>query len=636
MPHFCSIGDEKDMSLRVPLTSVLAIAGFSIVLAIVLVQETSASAFPGTNGKIAFCTAGGIVVMNADGSDQTLLADTAPVYGCVPDWSPDGSKIVFQGVVNAGGNSVSQLFVINADGTGLTQLTTFGTANDGPYAPKWSPEGSQIVFHTENGEQIYVMNADGSGITQLTHANSDTDPDGLGYRDPNWSPDGRWIVFQRIYNTLDGLRCDLWTMNPTGGERRQLTAGAGGPGFCYPDEFPTWSPDGTKIAFTRGGGGIFEIYVVDADGSGLTQLTNNGVDFEPSWSPDGTMIAFSEYFSGSGKYDIVAMNADGSGQTNLTNSGTSSRNEFPSWQPIPSTPNQAPTITSANATTFTVGSAGTFTVTTSGTPTVATINETGALPTGVSFNDNADGTATVSGTPGGGTGGMYPLTITAANGVLPNATQSFTLTVNQAPAITSANAATFAVGSAGTFTVTTSGFPTAATITTTGALPAGVSFTNNGGGTATLSGTPASGTGGSYPLTITAANGVLPNATQSFTLAVCAADITASVSVSQGALKLNRKTGHYTQRITLKNGDGAVSGPVSLVLDTLSSNATLFNATGTTACAPPLGSPYVNVDVGVDNVFSPRERVSVALEFVNPSGQGVTYTSRVLAGSGTR
>jgi hypothetical protein len=88
-----------------------------------------------------------------------------------------------------------------------------------------------------------------------------------------------------------------------------------------------------------------------------------------------------------------------------------------------------------------------------------------------------------------------------------------------APAITSANSTTFTVGTARSFTVTTTGSPTPA-LSESGTLPSGVTFTNNGNGTATLGGTPAAGTGGTYSLTITASNGVSPNATQSFTLVV--------------------------------------------------------------------------------------------------------------------
>jgi hypothetical protein len=179
--------------------------------------------------------------------------------------------------------------------------------------------------------------------------------------------------------------------------------------------------------------------------------------------------------------------------------------------------NQAPTITTGAGVTFTVGAAASFTVSTTGFP-AATISETGTLPSGVTLTNNGNGTATLGGTAGPNTGGTYPLTITAANGTLPNATQSFTLTVDQAPAITSASGVTFTVGTAGTFTVQTTGFPTPPTITRSGTLPGGVTFVNNGNGTATLSGSP--GTSGVFALTMTASNGVAPNATQNFTLTV--------------------------------------------------------------------------------------------------------------------
>jgi photosystem II stability/assembly factor-like uncharacterized protein len=181
----------------------------------------------------------------------------------------------------------------------------------------------------------------------------------------------------------------------------------------------------------------------------------------------------------------------------------------------------APNITNGNNTTFMVGNPGTFTVTTSGYPT-PTLSSSGSLPDGVTFNDIGDGTATLAGTPAAGTAGEYVIEITASNGVLPNATQTFTLTVvaaPTAPAITSGNNTTFMVGSPGTFTVTTSGYPTP-TLSKTGGLPSGVTFTDDGHGTATLAGTPAAGTAGDYVIDITASNGVEPNATQVFTLKI--------------------------------------------------------------------------------------------------------------------
>ncbi len=181
--------------------------------------------------------------------------------------------------------------------------------------------------------------------------------------------------------------------------------------------------------------------------------------------------------------------------------------------------NEAPTITSANSAGFTVGAAGSFTVTSTGHPS-ATVSMTGALPSGVTFVDNGNGTGTLSGTPAAGTGGSYPITITANNTISPNATQNFSLTVDQAPAITSANNVTFVVGLVSSFTVTTTGFPDPAITRSGDALPAGITLTDNGDGTGTLGGTPALGTVGTYDLSFTAANGITPDATQDFTFSV--------------------------------------------------------------------------------------------------------------------
>ena len=179
---------------------------------------------------------------------------------------------------------------------------------------------------------------------------------------------------------------------------------------------------------------------------------------------------------------------------------------------------QPPAITSASATTFTTNQLGTFGITTTGYP-APSLAETGTLPSGVTFADNGGGNGTLAGTPASGTGGVYDISITATNGVGTAATQSFALTVDQPPAITSPASATFTTGQAGSFGVTTTGWPLPYE-TETGMLPSGVTFHDNGNGTATLAGTPASGTGGVYDFSITATNGVGTAATQSFVLTV--------------------------------------------------------------------------------------------------------------------
>ena len=258
---------------------------------------------------------------------------------------------------------------------------------------------------------------------------------------------------------------------------------------------------GNSNTFTVGTAGTF---TVTTTGSPAPTLSETGA------LPSGVTFVN----NGNGTATLAGTPAPGSGGT-YTFTITASNGVSPNaTQTFTLTVDQAPAITSGNSTTFTVGTAGSFTMTASGFPS-ATFSETGPLPTGVTLSSSG----VLSGTPAAGTGGVYPITVTASNGVGSNATQTFTLTVDQAPAITSGNSTAFPVNAADTFTVTTTGFPNS-TLSETGALPSGVTFVNNGNGTATLAGTPAAGTGGTYPITITASNGVSPNATQSFTLTV--------------------------------------------------------------------------------------------------------------------
>jgi hypothetical protein len=181
---------------------------------------------------------------------------------------------------------------------------------------------------------------------------------------------------------------------------------------------------------------------------------------------------------------------------------------------------EAPTITSGSSTSFTEGTEGSFTVTATGTPT-PTLSEAGTLPEGVTFNP---ATGVLSGTPT--QDGVFDITFSASNGVGSDAVQSFTLTVDSAPAITSGSSATFVEGSEGSFTVTASGTP-APTLGESGTLPEGVTFDAT---TGVLSGTPTQD--GVYPISFTASNGI-GFSVQSFTLTVdSAAAITSGSSTT--------------------------------------------------------------------------------------------------------
>ena len=173
-----------------------------------------------------------------------------------------------------------------------------------------------------------------------------------------------------------------------------------------------------------------------------------------------------------------------------------------------------PTITSADATTFSEGSPSTFTPTATGTPP-PTFGESGPLPAGVTFTGGAlTGTPTVT--------GSFPITFTASNGIAPDATQPFTLTVGNGPAFTSPDSTSFVEGQASSFTPTATGTP-APTITESGPLPTGVTFTAG-----SLTGTPT--VNGSFPITFTASNGAGPDATQDFTLNVGVPPVITSAS----------------------------------------------------------------------------------------------------------
>ena len=260
--------------------------------------------------------------------------------------------------------------------------------------------------------------------------------------------------------------------------------------------------------------------------------------------------------------------------------------------------NQAPAITSANTSTFVVGSGGSFVFAATGTPAPA-IALTGTLPSGVTYNA---GTKMLSGTPAAGTGGSYALTVTASNSVGSSATQAFTLVVNQAPAITSANGATFKVAVAGTTTVTRTGFPLP-TLSVSGVLPAGVTFTP---GTGVLAGTPATGTSGSYPLTFTASNGVGSNATQAFTLTVqppSAASIVSTAGSGQSAT-VGTAFGAVLQATVKDAANGPVAGAaVTFTLPASGASGTfaggVTTSTATTNASGAASSPVITANATV-------------------------------------
>ena len=283
---------------------------------------------------------------------------------------------------------------------------------------------------------------------------------------------------------------------------------------------------------------------------------------------------------------------------------------------------EAPVITSADATSFTTSDPGTFTVTTTGYPAAGamTIDDGGALlPSGVTFGDNGDGTATLSGTPGALTSGIYPITITASNGISPAAVQTFTLTVGQPPAIITTDATALKAGTLGSFEIDATGYPGVGTLTLSdggATLPAGVTFTDNGDDTATLAGSPDAGSGGVYSFTITASNGVAPDAAQTFTLTV---DEAPSVTSADGATFGIGAPGTFTVTMAgFPSGAGASFSDGGANLPSGVSFTDNGNGTATIAGTPALGTlgsyPFV---VTVSNGIGPNGTQNFVLVVAN-------------------
>jgi Tol biopolymer transport system component len=217
--------------------------------------------------------------------------------------SPAAGKIAF--VSSRDGNP--EIYTINTDGTDLTRLTNDPAIDE---EPAWSPDGQRIAF--VRNYELYVMNADGSGVVRRTFSSCCTE-------NPSWSPDGTKIV----YSTLSNGSGNLWVVSPN--------AGGPGPTLLFEergwDAQPSWSPDGTRLALVSDSNAydfVWDIFLINADGSGFTGLTGDIFDnldyLGPSWSPNGATIAhvlitrlgIDQYIT-----TLAVMNADGTGRRPL-------------------------------------------------------------------------------------------------------------------------------------------------------------------------------------------------------------------------------------------------------------------------------------------------------------------------------
>jgi Tol biopolymer transport system component len=288
----------------IPIAGVAALAGLTLSISVVGGGAAAGLALEAqSRGTIVFTRDSPedseIYAVNPDGTGLTQLTDnTNGDYGPIP--SPDGKLIAFKADEKA--------TLMNPDGSGQRPLT--GCSSFAPGG--WSPDSSKLVCEVGYEEGLAVADAASGVITPLTRSGGH----------PSWSPDGRTIAY------IDGER--LWTVPAAGGARRRI-----GNRKIDEDEAPSWSPDSRRLAYVGSGGTGFrqDLFTIGADGSGERRLVRRVSDFQtPAWSPAGSLIAFVRelpHYVGA----VYTVRPDGTGlrRVSVSTGGESSLN--PSWSP---------------------------------------------------------------------------------------------------------------------------------------------------------------------------------------------------------------------------------------------------------------------------------------------------------------
>ena len=314
-------------------------------------SKTTSSVHMGSSFlKIAFVSNRGdntdIYIMDSDGVNQKRLTSSSEVEWNL-HFSPDGEKIIFNQ------DNIS-IWVINIDGTGLQKLASDSKIWQNPF----SPDGSLIVYTSDSPYEIFTMDVNGSNQSRLSYTSSSEyypvfspDQSLIAYifssdiwtmeingnnkterssfygsrSDISFLPDGSKLIY--VYREYSFDEYEIYSINvDTWGNAIKLSTTGG------PDYDPIISPDGSKIVFYSYADLDYEIYIMDADGSNNTNITNIvGTDAYPTFSPDGSKILFESIRDGN--TEVYIMNIDGSNQTNLTNTSNAA-DYYPVFQPV--------------------------------------------------------------------------------------------------------------------------------------------------------------------------------------------------------------------------------------------------------------------------------------------------------------